>query len=351
VNAQFRRVTMGAQFPLVEVVRTGEPVLLETAVARDARYPGLAALRQLNGNGAMAALPLATADRVLGAIGLNFAEPRAFSAVDRAFLTALAQQCAQALERVRLDEEARAARAAAEQASRAKSEFLAVMSHELRTPLNAIGGYAELLELGIRGPITPAQREDLGRIQKSQRHLLKLINEVLNYARLEAGALTYEIVDVPVAEIVAAAESLVAPQLRAKGVTFASAGDAPLTVRADRDKLQQILLNLLSNAVKFTDSTPRRPARIEVWWRADAGRRVVRIAVGDTGVGIPADKLDVIFEPFVQVNASLTRTTEGTGLGLAISRDLARAMGGDLVAESVEGEGSTFTLTLPRGDE
>ncbi|HET7458406.1 MAG TPA: ATP-binding protein [Gemmatimonadaceae bacterium] len=363
VATQFRRVSIAAEFPLAEVARTGEPVLLETAAERDARFPGLAALRQLNGVGAMAALPLATADRVLGAIGLNFEERRAFSDVDRAFMTALAQQCAQALERVRLDEEVRAARAAAEAASRAKSEFLAVMSHELRTPLNAIGGYAELLELGIRGPITSAQRDDLARIQKSQRHLLRLINEVLNYARLEAGALTYEIVDVRVADVVAAAEALVAPQLEARRLTCATSADdgaggdgAAVTVRADRDKLQQILLNLLSNAVKFTEATPSRPGRVEVSWATsedgDAARRQsVRITVRDTGVGIAPDKLDAIFEPFVQVNTSLTRTTEGTGLGLAISRDLARGMGGDLKVHSVEGEGSAFTVTLPKGGE
>ena len=266
-----------------------------------------------------------------------------------------------------------AARRAAEAASRAKSEFLAVMSHELRTPLNAIGGYAELLELGIRGPVTAQQQEDLGRIQASQRHLLGLINEVLNYARLEAGAVQYALAPVPVAEALHAAEGLLAPQARTKGLTLTVAPcDPALRVQADADKLRQVLVNLLSNAVKFTD----RGGTVHVGCAALAGgtaaldvpaddvrpddagpgharrseaedRGWVAIAVRDTGIGIPADKRVAVFEPFVQVRADLTRTAEGTGLGLAISRDLARGMGGDLTVESTLGAGSTFVLTLP----
>ena len=251
-------------------------------------------------------------------------------------------------ERERLLADAQGARAEAEAASRAKSEFLAVMSHELRTPLNAIGGYAELIEMGIRGPVTEQQREDLGRIQRSQRALLSVINEVLNYARLETGAVTYDVTDVPVAEAVAAAEVLVAPQLRAKGLAYTWSGCEPaLAVRADRDKLQQILLNLLSNAIKFTNARPGLAGRIAVSCEVVDG--LVLIRGRDTGDGVPADQLEAIFEPFVQVNASLTRTQEGTGLGLAISRDLARGMRGDLTAESTPGDGSTFTLALPAG--
>lgn len=232
---------------------------------------------------------------------------------------------------------------AAEAANRAKGEFLAVMSHELRTPLNAIGGYAELIEMGIRGPVTAEQREDLRRIQTSQRHLLGLINEVLNYAKLETGTVHYDIRDIPLLEALNGAHSLVAPQARTKGLAL-SVLDCPaeLAARADAEKLRQILVNLLSNAVKFTD----RGGRIETTCRADASRIVV--AVRDTGIGVPAEKLEVIFDPFVQVRADLTRLQEGTGLGLAISRDLARGMQGDLTVESEVGVGSTFYLTLPR---
>ncbi|PYP76884.1 MAG: hypothetical protein DMD35_17505 [Gemmatimonadetes bacterium] len=231
----------------------------------------------------------------------------------------------------------------AEAANRAKSQFLAIMSHELRTPLNAIGGYAELLEMGIRGPITPEQREDIHRIQSSQRHLLGLINEVLNYARLETGTVSYDLDDVVVREALVAGESLVTPQARAKGLTLLTK-DCPPTVvaRADAEKLRQILVNLLSNAVKFTDSG----GRVEMSCSQDAEH--VRIRVRDTGIGIPADKLHVIFDPFVQVRGDLARRHEGTGLGLAISRDLARGMGGDLTVESTLREGSVFTVLLPR---
>ena len=238
--------------------------------------------------------------------------------------------------------EAREARAEVEAANRAKRDFLTVMSHELRTPLNAIAGYTELMELGLRGPVTPHQRDDLRRIQASQQHLLGLINQVLNYAKLEAGTVQYEITDVPVAEVVSAAAGLIAPQAGAKGLTLTVAdGPTSLAVRADADKVRQIMVNLLSNAVKYTN----RGGEIAIASRKN--RNHVGVSVRDTGLGVPADKLKVIFEPFVQVGRSLNRPGEGTGLGLAISRDLARWMGGDLTVESEVGVGSTFTLTLP----
>jgi PAS domain S-box-containing protein len=239
--------------------------------------------------------------------------------------------------------EAEAARAEADAANRAKTEFLAVMSHELRTPLNAIAGYADLLRMGIRGPVTPQQLDDLERIARSERTLLALVNDVLNYARMEAGQVHYADERVVVASLLADIEALVLPQLEAKNLQFTLGEcDADLAVRADPDKVQQILVNLMSNAVKFTPPG----GSVDVTCGGDAS--VVRIRARDTGIGIPPDKLQLIFEPFVQLDRSLTSTKEGSGLGLAISRDLARAMGGDLGVESTVGRGSTFVLTLRR---
>ncbi len=228
-------------------------------------------------------------------------------------------------------------------ANRAKSEFLAVMSHELRTPLNAIGGYVELMELGIRGPVTSEQLVDLNRIRAAQRHLLGLVTDVLNLVRIENGRLEYSLAAVPLAEVIAAVEVLVAPQLRAKRIVFdCRNADSSLYVRADREKLAQILLNLLTNALKFTD--PGGRAGVE----CVADEALVTLYVRDTGIGIAPEKLSMIFEPFVQVDQRLTRTNDGVGLGLAISRDLARGMGAELRVESTPNVGSTFILTLPR---
>jgi signal transduction histidine kinase len=238
--------------------------------------------------------------------------------------------------------EAEQARRVAEQANRAKSEFLAIMSHELRTPLNAIAGYAELMEIGVQGPVSEGQREALERIQRSQRHLLGLINQVLNYARLETGNVRYTFADVALDGMLRAAEALVFPQMQAKGLHYTYVGcDPSLAVRADSEKLQQIMLNLLTNATKFTD----RGGDVRVECEVVGG--FARLHVHDTGVGIPADKLSLIFDPFVQVDSQYTRTRDGVGLGLAISRDLARGMGGELSVESEFGHGSTFTLVLP----
>ena len=256
------------------------------------------------------------------------------------------------VERERLLADARRARADAETASRARGDFLAMMSHELRTPLQAIGGTAELMERGIYGEPTDAQHRALARIRESQRHLLGLINEILSYSRLGRGTVTYRLTDVRVADAVAAAESVVLPQLRAKGLGYAWAGcAADGRVRADADKLQRILVNLLANAVKFTDARGPSSGRVAVSCESRAAGEhhpaLMCIQVRDTGEGIAADKLEAIFEPFVQVGRALDRPGEGTGLGLAISRDLARGMDGDLTVESTPGAGSTFTLTLP----
>jgi signal transduction histidine kinase len=239
-------------------------------------------------------------------------------------------------------DEADRQRRAADDANRAKSSFLAVMSHELRTPLNAIGGYVQLLEMGIHGPVTDAQREALGRVERSQKHLLRLINDVLNLARIESGRVEYVLEDVDLAQLMADVTPMVEPQMTAKALALAVAVSAGTVARADREKVQQIVINLLSNALKFTPAG----GRVRVEAHRD-GPGTVSLSVADTGIGIPEDKQASVFDPFVQVDMSRTRRSEGSGLGLAISRDLARGMGGDLRVESTVGEGSTFTLTLP----
>ena len=240
-------------------------------------------------------------------------------------------------------ESERSARAEAEGANKAKADFLAVMSHELRTPLNAIGGYAEILSMGLRGAVTDEQLADLERIVINQRHLLGLINSILNFTRLEAGQIQFSSARVPVAGLLEGLEALVGPQMRARQLTLHIAGCGPgAAVRGDEEKVRQILLNLLTNALKFT-----APGG-QVWVTCEAGEGSVTMRVRDTGRGIAPAHLERVFEPFVQVDRHVTSANDqGVGLGLAISRELARGMGGNLSAESEPGVGSTFSLTLP----
>ena len=304
---------------------------------------------------------------------------------------ALAAASAQLAERTAAAEQARRvaederrgaeeARRTAEEANAAKAQFLANMSHELRTPLNAIGGYVQLVELGVHGPVTDAQRGALARVQQAQRHLLGLITEILDYAKVEGGRVEYDVRPVDAREVVAAVAPLVEPLFRAKGLAYAvRLPDAPVLVWADRERLGQVLVNLLSNAAKFTaakdvgadpgpaggagvvvEVSPGADAEadavvVDVAERLagpagpDAGRPdAVFLRVRDTGRGIARDQQERVFEPFVQVGKRFAGDAPGTGLGLAISRDLARGMGGDLRVRSAAGEGSVFTVTLRR---
>lgn len=287
--------------------------------------------------------------RVTGTVSVLPNDARTLDDDDRALAVAMATECAVAIERTflvdvvrRAQLEADAARLAAEDAHRSRRDFLAVMSHELRTPLNAIAGYAELIEIGVHGPINAQQLDAVQRLQRSQRHLLGLINGMLNYARVEAGSVHYELTTVPLDDIVAECVALVAQQAHAKEQRVLSVGGTDrICVVGDRERIEQVLLNLLSNAVKFTDVG----GTITVAFRIDGD--VATVDVTDTGRGLAGNQFERVFEPFVQVDARLTRSHGGVGLGLSISRGLARGMGGDITVESVLGVGSTFRFTLP----
>jgi PAS domain S-box-containing protein len=239
----------------------------------------------------------------------------------------------------------RRARAEAEAANHAKTDFLALMSHEFRTPLQAIFGYTELLEREIHGPLTDAQRGDLKRIQQSQQHLLGLITAILDFSRIESGqGMEVRVQPTLVNEILHGMEGLIGSQLEPKELRYEfRRGDARIAAQADSAKVQQILLNLLANAIKFTP----RGGSIRLECQSDWDHVAIRVI--DSGIGIPADKLEAVFEPFVQIRER-NALSNGTGLGLAISRRLAIAMGGSLTAASTLGKGSTFTLRLRKAE-
>ena len=256
-------------------------------------------------------------------------------------------------------EHERAARAEAEAANQAKSDFLAVMSHELRTPLNAVLGYADLLDLGVAGPMTTEQRQQIQRIRSSGRHLLGLVNEVLDLAKIESGRFSLQSAVVRAGNIADAALALVQPLAEARGITLSGQcrGEGGVAFEGDEDRTRQVLVNLLNNAVKFTrpggtvwiECGATRTPDVEA--RLNGSRRWVYLRVHDSGIGIPPERLPEIFEPFTQLSTGHTRSQDGSGLGLTISRRLARIMQGDLTVRSVLGQGSTFTLWLPVAED
>ena len=256
--------------------------------------------------------------------------------------TEIAERSAEAL--AKSEAEMRAARADAEEANRAKSNFLAMMSHELRTPLNAIGGYAKLMLDGIPTPVVPAHQDYLRRIVRGQEHLLTVIEAVLLHAKLEAGKLSYELENIRISELLEILESLIVAQITAKDLTYDCGNcDSDLIIRGDKQKVGQILLNLLSNALKFTPPGGRITLRTD----ALSNQGCVAIAVRDTGVGMSAEQAAIVFEPYVQFENRLTPKAHGTGLGMPIAREMARGMGGELTVQSQPDIGTEFVLILP----
>jgi signal transduction histidine kinase len=331
------------------VLRSPHPSIVThdsgAALLAAARGPtNLRILKEI-GFGALLVVPLIVRAEVQGAI--TFVSPAGdvpFSQEEITLAVDVAAVCAIALDNARLYREADALRVAAEEGSRVKSEFLRNMSHELRTPLNAIGGFAELIEMGAQGPVTDEQHASLARITRNQQHLVTLVGEILNFVRVESGRMEYQIADVQMDRALSDIAEMLSGVIKEKGLTL----DGPrcganAVARADSDRVRQILLNLVMNAVKYT---PRGGGTIALSCRVMSDSVITDVA--DTGRGIPPEKLEVIFEPFVQLATSLTDRQGGIGLGLAISRDLARGMEGDLTVQSTVGVGSQFTLRLPR---
>ena len=309
------------------------------------------------GVAAYAGIPIRDAfGHALGSFCAIDFQPRSWTAGDIEVLSELAHSAEREIELRRAARELEAAAASAEEANVAKSRFLTNMSHEIRTPINAILGYTELLDVGVAGGLSEGQKGYVDRIMMSGRHLVGLVNEVLDLAKIEAGELVVLAESRPVRATVETALSMIAPQAASKGIETVIEDATRRSndqYTGDADRVRQILVNLLSNAVKFTDPGGRLVLRSCV--RIGEGPEGappgvapwMTIEVEDSGIGIPEGDLDRVFEPFMQVDATNTRRQGGTGLGLTISRKLARAMGGDLTLRSTPGEGSCFTLWLP----
>lgn len=319
---------------------------IEAMVAATARRPEhLTLLRQL-GITALLTVPLIARGRLLGAITfVNSQREPSYSEEDVQLAEDLAARAALALDNAQAYDLALVSKRRADAANTAKTAFLGAMSHELRTPLNAIGGYIDLLDMGLRGPVTEAQHADFARVKASQQHLAILITEILNFARFASEGVSFAFADIDACDALQAAVDLVKPLFAQNGLEFDGiAGGPGMVAHADPLRVTQILVNLLANAIKFT------PAGGHISTGCTGTTDTVQLHVSDTGIGIAPSELEVIFTPFTQLKEGLSAREGGVGLGLAISRDLARAMKGNLTVESVEGKGSRFTLSLPRAE-
>ena len=331
----------GQWFPIQAgvVADEGPPLIIDANATK-----GLAALREF-GFGGLLVARLVVRGSVLGAITfVARAGDPAFSPQEITLASDLADLCALTLDNERLLQQAQDLRDAAHTANHAKSTFLGNMSHELMTPLNAIGGYVTLLEMGLRGPVSPEQLVDLSRIRHNQTHLLTLISEMLTFVRSEHGRLMYQFTEVSVGSAMLEVTDMLQGAAEERQLSLVHrAEDADEVMWADAERVRQILLNLVMNAVKYATAGTG-----QIVLTASAAPHVVSIHVADNGPGIPREKLGAIFDPFVQLSNGLSDRRGGVGLGLAISRDLARAMNGELMVESTVGVGSRFTLQLPR---
>lgn len=326
--------------PVLRVLESRQPMLAERASEAliestivDERHRDV--VREL-GIASIMFVPMVARERVLGAIGLMRSSPaRPFGPPDLALAEDIAARAALALDNALLYEEA-------QDANRSKSDFLAIVSHDLRTPLNAIMGYARLLQMGVPEPVPESARERLQRISTAAEHLLYLLDELLEFARLESGREEAHASEVDLRDVAREVATVIEPLAQERSLRFELAmPDAPLTLRTDPDKVRQILLNLAGNALKYTES-----GGVRVALGGERERQAV-IEVSDTGMGIAPEHLERIFEPFWQVDAGQRTRGRGTGLGLSVVKRLVQLLGGEVEVDSEPGRGSTFTVTLP----
>jgi signal transduction histidine kinase len=345
VRATLQQLPLDASVPLAEVARTGEPIFLQSP-GELRRYAEWGDALTRAGACAAAVVPVWANRHLRGVLGLTWATPHLFDEDERAFVVSLGVMCAQAIMRGRLTIAERRARETAELANKAKTQFLRTISHELRTPMTAVVGYTALLAEGVSGPISPVQKDHLRRMRHSSEHMLALIEELLGFAKLDAGEEEVHVERVVAAEVVEQALGLVMPLAQRKGLRVrVQIPDAPIELHTDPLKLRQILVNLLANAVKYADE-----GDVVLILRIEGVGAELRIyfEVTDSGRGIATEDQERIFESFWQVDQTLTRKAAGTGLGLAVARQLARLLGGDIVvAKSELGHGSTFIASLP----
>ena len=345
VTATLQQVSLDAPVPLAEVARTGEPIFFESPIALR-RYPEWGGALIRAGARAAAAVPVWANRHLRGVLGLTWAMPHLFDEDERAFVISLGVMCAQAIMRGRLTIAERRARETAELANQAKTDFLRSISHELRTPMTAVIGYTGLLADEVTGSVNPVQKDHLRRMRESSEHMLALIEELLGFAKLDAGEEEVRAQPVIAAEVVDEALGVILPLAQKKGLRVRlEMPDMPIELHTDRLKLRQILVNLLANAVKYTDQ-----GDVLLILRIDGIGTELRIyfEVTDSGRGISAQDQQHIFDSFWQVDRTLTRTSGGTGLGLAVARQLARLLGGDVVVTKSDlGQGSTFVASLP----
>jgi signal transduction histidine kinase len=323
---------------LAQMLQPNEALVLPTQGDRNRQV-----LREI-GFGAMLVVPLVVRGRIQGTITFLSREDDApFTPEEIALAVDLGARSAIALDNARLLRESDMLRLLAEKANQSKDDLLRSVSHELRTPLNAIGGFADVMGMGLQGPVNADQQSALARIKANQQHLLMLITDILNAVRA-GSAPVYEIVEVPLRAALADASDMLSGQIAERGLILdGPRGEPNVVAAADGSRVRQILMNVIMNAVKYM---PRNGGSITL--TCEVLGDMVAAHVSDTGRGIPAEELESIFEPFVQLISSAADRREGIGLGLAISRDLARAMKGELTVESTVGVGSRFTLTLPR---